>query len=39
MVLFLVESVSVIYLYNIGVEMIDNENECQLDICDDYDKY
>ena len=37
--LFILLSVFVIYIWNMGAQMIANENECAINICGDYDTY
>jgi len=38
-VLFIVETSLFIWAINVGSEMIDNENECAYNICEDYETY
>lgn len=38
-VLFVVETLVFIWAWNVGVQAVENENECAINICDGYDAY
>jgi len=37
--LFIVETLLLIWIWNVGTEFIENENECAVNICQDKDSY
>lgn len=37
--LFVVETIGVIYVYKLGYNEIANENECMYNVCSDYDSF
>ena len=38
-ILFLIETIGVIFLFQLGMETIEKENECAYNICNEYDSY
>ena len=38
-ILFVIESLFLIWAYNVGTDMIENEIECSYDICNGYNAY
>ena len=38
-VLFILETIGVIYVTNVGLNVINNEKECSYNTCKDYDAY
>ena len=38
-VLFILETILIIYSFNLGVGMIERENDCAYNICADYETY
>lgn len=39
MSLFVIQTLFVIWVYNIGAEALELEDECSIEICKDYDSY
>lgn len=38
-IIALLEGLLIGYFFKVGTEMIENENECSINICSDYDSY
>ncbi len=38
-VLLVLETLLLIYAYNLGTDMIEKENECNINVCQGYDAY
>jgi len=38
-ILFILETCFLIWAFNLGTQMIENENECAINVCNDYETY